>query len=137
MAEYETTVIASLISLAVIVVIISLCAYFIMRSIFMPRVKEVGICRAIGVSKKNMLFRFGVESLVLTIGTVFIGYIIAGFAMSKLSSSALFSRMFYYPVWFAVILLVIITSVTVFFGLLPVMGLLRKTPSEILSKYDI
>ncbi len=137
LTEYKTALTASIISVIVVIAIISVCAYFIMRAIFMARVREVGIYRAIGVSKKNMLFRFGVESFVLTLGTVFIGYIISALAMGKLSSSPMFESVFYFPFWFAFLLLVIITVVTVFFGMLPSIALLRKTPSEILSKYDI
>ncbi len=135
--SYRTSTVASFVSLAVIAAMMCVCAYFIMRSIFMARVKEVGIYRAIGVSKKNMLFRFGIESLVLCLGTVFIGYVISAFIMAKLSSAAMFDKIFYFPPWFALILLVLVMSMTLFFGVLPAIALLRKTPSEILSKYDI
>lgn len=135
--SYRTSTVASFVSLAVIAAVMCVCAYFIMRSIFMARVKEVGIYRAIGVSKKNMLFRFGIESFVLCLGTVFIGYIISAFIMAKLSSAAMFDNVFYFPPWFALILLVLVMSMTLFFGVLPAIMLLRKTPSEILSKYDI
>jgi ABC-type antimicrobial peptide transport system permease subunit len=45
--------------------------------------------------------------------------------------------MFYFPVWLGVGLFVILAAVTLIFGVLPAITLLRKTPSEILSKYDI
>ena len=47
----------NLIAIFVILAVMSVCMYFIMRSSLMSRIKEVGIYRAIGVSKKNLVFK--------------------------------------------------------------------------------
>ena len=52
--ENRIAIITGLITLAVILAIMSVCMYFIMRSSLMNRIKEIGIYRAIGVSKRNM-----------------------------------------------------------------------------------
>jgi ABC-type antimicrobial peptide transport system permease subunit len=48
-----------------------------MRSALMNRIREVGIYRAIGVSKKNLVSRFAIESAVLSALTVLVGYLLA------------------------------------------------------------
>ena len=112
--------------------------YFIMRSSLMNRIKEVGIYRAIGVSKKNLLFKFLIESIVLTVCTVFVGFLLTSlFVYSCLNSSKLVADIFFYPFWFALIDLLVLFSLSTICGILPIFSLLRKTPSEILSKYDI
>ena len=132
------TIIASLITMAVIVALMSLCMYFIMRSSLMNRIKEVGIYRAIGVSKKNLVFKFFIEAVVLTTLTVFIGYLLTStFLFAVLSMSSIVAEIFYYPLWLAGAVLVILYVISLFFGTLPILSLLRKTPSEILAKYDI
>ena len=104
----------------------------------MNRIKEVGIYRAIGVSKKNLVFKFLIETLVLTVLTVLIGYLLTSLFLGVcLGMSSLMSTMLYYPVWLALSILAVLFAVCIFFGTLPITSLLRKTPSQILSKYDI
>ena len=125
------------ISLTVILAFMCLCVFFIMRSSFMSRVREVGILRAIGVSRKNLLYRFLIETVMLTLLTVFIGFLVASLLMMYLSGAAFFNQLLYFPLWLAGGLLAVILTACILFGLLPAMLLLRRTPSEILSKYDI
>ena len=131
-------IITSLITMAILLILMSLCMYFIMRSSLMNRIKEVGIYRAIGVSKKNLVFKFFVEAVVLTTLTVLIGYILtSGILFACLGMSSLVAEIFYYPIWLAGAILVILYVISLFFGTLPIISLLKKTPSEILAKYDI
>ncbi len=138
MSEFKSGVAAKFIVLTVFLAVMSLCMYFIMRSSLMSRIKEVGIYRAIGVSKRNLTFRFLIEAFALTTLTVFIGYLISSAALFMLSTSiSLLETVLYYPLWLALALLAMIYAVCLVCGILPILGLLRKTPSEILSKYDI
>jgi ABC-type lipoprotein export system ATPase subunit len=125
------------ITLIVILAFMCLCVFFIMRSSFMSRVREVGILRAIGVSKKNLLYRFLIETVLLTVLTVLIGFVAASVSMIYLSGAAFFNQILYFPLWLAGCLLVVVLAACILFGLLPAVLLLRSTPSEILSKYDI
>ncbi len=131
-------IIASLITMAVLLVLMSVCMYFIMRSSLMNRIKEVGIYRAIGVSKKNLVFKFFIEAVVLTTLTVFVGYLLtSAFMFVCLEMSSLIADIFYYPLWLAGADLIILYVISLFFGTLPILSLLHNTPSEILAKYDI
>lgn len=136
--ERSTEIVAGLIAMAVILAVMSLCMYFIMRSSLMNRIKEVGIYRAIGVSKKNLIFRFFVEAVVLTTLTVLIGFALtSAFLFLCMGASPLVATTFFYPPWFAGILLAILYALCLLCGTLPILSLLRKTPSAILAKYDI
>ena len=136
--ESRTNILTGIITLAVILAVMSVCMYFIMRSSLMNRIKEVGIYRAIGVSKKNMIFKFFIEAVVLTTLTVFLGYLaVSAFLFICLGASPLVSTILYYPLWLAIAVLFILYGLSLFCGTLPIMSLLRKTPSEIIAKYDI
>ena len=131
-------IISSIISLAVMIAILSVCVYFIMRSALMSRIKEIGIYRAIGAKKGNIVFRFFIESLVLSTFTVLIGYIIGTFLIVYMENvSSVIGALFYYPFWMAAIVLLVLYAVCMICAVIPISLLLRKTPSEILSKYDI
>ncbi len=136
--DIRQEIVVNLVTMAVILTVMSICMYFIMRSSLMSRIKEVGIYRAIGVSKKNIIFKFFIEALVLTTFTVFIGYIGTSLFVSlALGMSTLVEQIFYYPLWLAGIVFLILYAVCTLCGILPIFSLLRKTPSEILAKYDI
>ena len=134
----EDSVITALVSLAVTLAVMSLCMYFIMRSSIMSRIREIGIYRAIGVSKNNVVLRFGAEASLLALTTVVVGYVLSsGFIglLEYISPNA--SEIFYYPGWYSLIVFALLCGLTVICGILPVLSLLRKTPSEILAKYDV
>ncbi len=138
MREKTADIVRNLVALVLLIVLMSVCMYFIMRSSLMIRIKEIGIYRAIGVSKKNIIFKFFIESAVFATLTVLLGYLLTStFIALCLGMSSLVADVFYYPLWLAGAVLVILYTVSVFFGTLPVVSLLRKTPSEILAKYDI
>ena len=136
-AEIRTGVMITVITVTAVIALMCLCVFFIMRSSFMSRVREVGILRAIGVTKKNLTFRFAVETALLLLLTVVPGYLLSFWFIGSLSGAPLLSEIFYFPLWLGAGLFVILAIVTLVFGVLPAMTLLRKTPSEILSKYDI
>ena len=136
-AEYRKGVLIVVITVTAVIALMCLCVFFIMRSSFMSRVREVGILRAIGVTKKNLTFRFAVETALLLLLTVVPGYLLSAWFIGSLKDAPLLSEFFYYPLWLSAGIFVILAAVTLIFGVLPALTLLRKTPSEILSKYDI
>lgn len=138
MDENGETVLRGIVTIGAVLVLLCVCMYFIMRSALMSRIKEVGIYRAIGVSRKNLCFRFLVESLVLSTLTVFAGYLGSSILVRMLlSSSSLMSGMLFYPLWLAAAVLLLLYGLSLLCGTLPVLSLMRKSPSAILAKYDI
>ena len=136
--ESVDRILRNLLTLAVVLTLMCLCMYFIMRSALMKRIKEIGIMRAIGVSKKNLTFKFFIESSVISSLTICLGFIISSaFIFLCTTASPLVSEIFYYPAWLCVSVFCLVNLMAILFGVLPLIILLRKTPSEILSKYDI
>lgn len=132
------SIVSKIISMSIFAAIISVCIYFIMRSSLMGRVKEIGIYRAIGVSKSNLLYRFFGEAVALSSLTVGAGTLLTSALMFFwLERSPLMETMFFYPWWLSVLVFLGVMGVSILFGILPVLFLLMKTPSAILAKYDI
>jgi ABC-type antimicrobial peptide transport system permease subunit len=136
--EYYGTFVMLAIMLVIVCSVLSLCLYFIMRSALLGDIKEVGISRAIGVSRRNLCYRYFVETMVLFVLTIFVGYLLTSWLMAALSAMGSGLMMIvYYPWWIALAALALIFAVTTLCGQLPIRTLLRRTPAEILAKYDI
>ncbi len=132
------SIVAGVVAMAVMLVLMCICMYFIMRSSLLTRVKEIGVYRAIGVSRGNLISRSLVESAVLMSLTVLVGYIATGIFIRVASSmSTLVADAFYYPLPMALAVLAVLVVTSVTCGTLPTVALVAKTPSEILAKYDI
>lgn len=137
-ADVNSEITMKFTSLVAIFSLMSLCMYFIMKSSTLNRIKEIGMYRAIGVSKKNFIFKFIVESSVITLFTVVVGYILSsGFIFIALRVTKSIELMIYYPWYLAIFVLIMLICISIFCGIIPILLILRKTPSEILSKYDI
>lgn len=130
-------IIGGAVRICVVLLLMCLCIYFMMRASFMSRIKEIGIMRAIGVTKKNIVFRFAIESFIVSTATTVVGYLMTSVLMYALSDAALFSNAFYFPIWLSIGVLIIVYACSLLFGIIPALTLLSKTPSEILAKYDI
>ena len=137
LSENKAEILGSAAAILVMLALMCLCVFFIMRSSFMHRVREVGIYRAIGVTKKNLIFRFTVEALLLVSLTVLPAFLLSSLIVVYLSGGVLLESVFYFPLWLAAGLLIVLYAASVFCGVLPVITLLSNTPSEILAKYDI
>lgn len=135
--QYRIGIISNLFSMLLVTCLLCMCLFFVMRANFMSRVREVGILRAIGVSKRNIVYRFAVESTVVTLLTVMIGFFASSAFMFYVRNVPYIDRVFFFPFWLAAILFVLLFAASVFFGILPALALLRKTPSRILAKYDV
>jgi len=133
-----TQVSGQLVTLLVILGGIVLFIFFVMRTSMINRVKEIGIYRAIGASKKDVYKIFLSEILVYTTIASASGYLLASYVLMGIERQVnTFFSVFYLPFWLLMLGLLGIYTVNIVFGLLPVFNLLRKTPAEILAKYDI
>jgi hypothetical protein len=75
---------------------------------------------------------------VVTTITAFIGFLItSAFIWTSMRLSSLMESVFYYPLWLSAAVLIVLYAISILCGILPVMMLLRRSPSEILAKYDI
>ncbi|MGM9970032.1 MAG: ATP-binding cassette domain-containing protein [Anaeroplasma sp.] len=132
--------IVSLSILVFLLVISIIYIYFTTRSKLINQVKEVGIYRSIGSSKRQIYHKYISNIFVETTLTSIIGYLlcVSGYSIILSLINNLINgpkTTIYYGYYIlGVICLYVINFV---FGMVPVYLLLRKTPSEINSKYDI
>jgi len=114
--------------------------YFTMRSKMLKEIYSIGVYRAIGYSRARIILKYAIDIFVITLFTSLIGYIIGPIIYDFFTVKAngygitiplLFNCWMTYFVFFGIIIL------NVVIGLLPIILLLRKTPSEIIAKYDI
>lgn len=112
--------------------------YFIIRSSLISRIYEISVYRALGVRKNEIFRSFIVEIMVLTTLSALVGYILASVAIGRLQDGLLGQLNLFKitPLTF-VAGLILMYGINILAGLFPVYMLLRKTPAQILSQYDI
>ena len=112
--------------------------FFMMRSSMLSRIKEIGIYRSIGATKRDIYkIFFGEIFWFTTLGSL-TGYLAMAFLISRIQNMiGDLIEFFYFPVYYFVGGIVGIYIINMIFGLLPIFNLLRKTPSQINAKFDI
>ena len=119
--------------LAVFFVLMLIAVALMFYASLATRVKEIGLYRAIGVSKKNILYKFFVEALALLLISVVSVYVVIGLPILIFSQGAVL----YLQWWLYLASFVVISAAVIFFAVLPVMIYMRKSPVQILAKYDV
>jgi len=129
---------ARITSIIVIIVGVVVYIYFMMRSSMLSRIKEIGIYRSIGATKRDIYKIFLGEIIALTTLGSLTGYLVMSIMINRVQHSLEgVLDMFYLPIHYFLAGIIFIYFINILFGMLPIMNLLRKTPSEINAKYDI
>lgn len=112
--------------------------FFMVRSSMLGRIKEIGVYRAIGATKKDIYKIFASEIIAFTTIGSMTGYLVMSLLIWRVQAIVgdLVSA-FYFPLHYFLGGIAGIYLINLIFGLIPVFNLLRKTPAEIGSKYDI
>ena len=118
----------------------SVLVFFLMRSRMVNDIYSIGVYRSLGSSKRKIYLKYLTDTLVMVTFTslitytlVTVGYLTAIESINDYFVTDLFSRSLTVPLLGVAVLY----AVNLIFGLSPIVSLLRKTPSEILAKYDI
>lgn len=128
----------SITQIVISIAISGLIFYFLVRSSITGRVKEISILRSLGVHKIEVVGSYSLEYAVLTAVTSLIGVLIGAVITNSISRSFLggFFTIRVTPLSFVVTIVgIFITNVLI--ALIPLMLLLRKTPAQMLTNYDI
>lgn len=125
-------------SIVITLVGIVVYIFFIMRSSMLSRIKEIGIYRSIGATRRDILKIFIGEIFWLTTLGSLTGYLAMSLLINRIQNMlGDILSVFYFPIHYFLGGIIGIYFINLLAGLLPVFNLLRKTPSEINSKYDI
>lgn len=123
---------------ASIILAISLVEIFLMmRSSFLSRIKEVGILRAIGVKKTDIYKMFVGEILAITSTASLLGILFMSYILSCITQIKYLGGMFVINFWVILLSIILVYVFNIIVGLLPLFGVLRKTPAAILSRHDL
>lgn len=133
MSKIDTSRIAIIISSCIVVVMI-LFIFFINRSKMIHNIYEIGVMRALG-AKKSMLYRkYLLDSLILTTVTVVLGFTIMYLFTLNINS---FIPGIAIGVEYYLLSILCLYIIMLLAAIAPLFFLLRKTPIEIINKYDI
>lgn len=118
----------------VVFVIMIIAVFFLMYSSLVSQIKEIGVYRATGVSKKNILFKFMIEGFAFVLVSVISIFMLIGLPATIFIKSAFV--IYFYP-WLFVASFVVVSCIIWLISILPVAFFLRKSPIKILSRYDL
>lgn len=139
--EYENSrkesINSSIISTSVIIIITLFEIFFVIRSSFQSRIKEVGILRAIGIKRSDVYRMFAGEIIVATTIAGLSGILLCYAFVYSLSDIQMVARsMSSNPILILASASILYVFNTII-GLLPVWLTVKSTPAKILSRKDI
>lgn len=128
----------SLIFSGIVIVASAISFFFVIRSSMISRIYEIGVFRSLGTKKTHILKRFAIETAVLTTFSSFIGFCIMTYILFS-AQQAIGDAFTIAHVSFLSVLtgLALLYTINILSGLLPVFILLRKTPAQINTQYDL
>lgn len=136
--EQSDAITQSITQMIIALAVSGLVFYFLVRSSITSRVKEISILRSLGISKNEVISMYSLEYLILTAFTSLIGVLIGTIISNSIGNSFLggFMKLRATPLsMLAAIILIFVSNVLI--ALIPVIMLLRKTPAQMLTSYDI
>ena len=127
-------------TLALSGIMIAVCiveVYLVIRASFLARIKEVGVYRAIGMKKFDILKMFLGEILAISVTCSFTGVGFMYYILVGMKDMPYLSKMFAVGWEIASGALAGLLLINIVFGLLPVYLVIRKKPAAILSRSDV
>jgi ABC-type antimicrobial peptide transport system permease subunit len=121
----------------VIVIITLIALFFVLRASLAERITEISVFRALGVRRIDITKTFMVEIFVITTVSFIVGYIFGMYYFTNINTGLYDSNLIIFPPLFMVLGGVFIYGMSQLIGLIPVWSLLRKTPAQIMSSYDL
>ena len=115
-----------------------LLTFLINRSRIINEIHTIGVYRSIGKSRKCLIYQKIGYNLFMTSVSTIIGYSIS-WGIRGISNSVTENYTNIVPINPLIVILgvIVLYSIGIFIGLLPTISLIKKTPAEINSKYDI
>ena len=129
-------------TVGVIFAIVLVYIYFTMRSKMIFDIYEIGVLRNLGASRSRIFIKYIFEIAITTVFTTLLGYLafifMYGYIWDNITSlSSLFPQYKILSAPYPYLGIILIFALNMIVGLIPTIFLLRKTPKEISSKYDI
>ena len=107
------------------------------RSSFLSRIKEIGVLRAIGVKKLDIYRMFLGEILAITTCSSMLGLAFMTYILNGMQNIPFIGRMFIINITTVLISILIVYLFNIIVGLMPLHGVLKRTPANILARHDV
>lgn len=117
----------------ILLAILLFMSFFMFKAALATKAKEIGLYRAIGVSTKNIVYKFFIEAFAFIVIPILLVYLLIGLPIMIFSTG----QFLYLPVWLYFGSFAIVFLGMMLVSVLPILFYIRKTPVEILSKYDM
>lgn len=112
--------------------------FFITRSDLLSRIHEVSVFRSLGSTKADIIKVFALEITLITTISSFLGYILMVIFLTSFQTEiAIIISYIALPPLVIVLGILILYITNLISGLLPVVLLIRNTPSQIAKKFDL
>ena len=135
--ERKDTIKSELIVSAIILLISLIEIFFMIRSSFLSRIKEIGIYRAIGVKKIDIYRMFSSEIFAITTLAGLPGVIFMSYVLYELSKISYLNNMFLVTPIIVITTIIFVYMFNLIIGLFPVFNVIKKITAEILSRFDL
>lgn len=132
-AKIDVSKLIIVMSITILIVMI-IFVFFINRSKMMQNIYELGVLRALGAKKSSIYKDYFIESILVSTLTIVLGFSFAFFFTYNAENfvSGISVDLIYYFISLVLIYLIMIVA-----SIMPIYLLLKKTPIEIINKYDI
>ncbi|MCR3906335.1 MAG: ATP-binding cassette domain-containing protein [Tenericutes bacterium] len=128
----------SFVALGVLLIILSVaCIYFMLKSSMTANIYEISVYRALGVKKRDITKRFVAETFVILTFSSTICYAIGTYVLAKIDLAVLLQANYFLVTPMSIISGLLIIYFIGMVGVIPIYRLLKKSPAQILSYYDI
>ena len=101
------------------------------------RCLEISVYRALGMKNSNIMRGFTIELIVVTTFSTLIGYLVGSFLILNFQDASYLKNIAYINVPSFLLGLFLLYTLNIIFGRMPLRRQLKKTPSELLSNYDM
>ena len=135
--ESNKNVASRLLITLTILVISVIIVFFSMKSYSIKNIYDIGVYRAIGIKKSSIAFVYALEILIISLKTTLVGGIFTFLIVNIINGIPIFDLQIGMSFELFICTTLGLILLNIFVGVLPVIGYLRLTPSQILTKYDI
>lgn len=120
-----------------ILLISMIIVFFSMKSYAIKNIYDIGVFRAIGINKRSIMFIYAFQILIISLKSTLVGALIYYLITSTVASIPLIEIPISMDFRVFLISTISLILINILIGTLPVTLYLKKTPSQLLSKYDI
>jgi len=128
----------TLMVIGILLILVSVFSiYFMLKSTLSSKITEIGILRALGVSKIDIMKEYLVDTFVkLTVSSI-LGYLLVTLFINQIDQALIGGSYYFLVMFLSVMIGIVLIYFITLIGTIPLFRLLKKTPSQLINYYDI